>query len=70
MKRTIKFKPSILFLIATFICLFFGIITKGQVFDIQLHDTYYVFDNFYVLSKICLVTGILSMVFFFIERPK
>lgn len=63
-----KFKPSILFLISTFTYLFFGYHTKEQVFDVQFHDTYYVFDNFSNFSKISLLNGIIALIYFLIER--
>jgi heme/copper-type cytochrome/quinol oxidase subunit 1 len=59
-----KFKHSILFLISTLLCLLFGIITREQVFDIQFHDTYFVFDNLSTLLRISLLAGIFALIHF------
>lgn len=64
----IKHQPaSVCWLLAGF-TLFTGILSKDNIIDIQLHDTYFVFTNFYVGLLFALMLGVEGIGYYMIRQ--
>ncbi|TCI90758.1 hypothetical protein [Tenacibaculum sp. M341] len=67
MKKKIL-KPYVFVLILIIVTLLFGVYNKEEVIDINIHDTYFVFEGFYFSIFISLIIGLLSLGYWFILK--
>ncbi len=67
MKKKIL-KPYVFVLILIIVTLLFGVYNKEEIIDINIHDTYFVFEGFYFSIFISLIIGLLSLGYWFILK--
>lgn len=65
-----KLTPTFLFLGTTIFLLLFGIFTSDKNLDIQLHDTYFVFNYLHLSILFSFLTGLIALIYFGLEKLK
>lgn len=65
-----KLTPTLLFLGTTILLILLGILTNDKNLDIQLHDTYFVFNYLHLSILFGFLTGVITLIYFGLEKFK
>lgn len=63
MKNVIKHKVHILFLSMALLCLVYGFFRVDYSFDVNVHDTYYVLNYFWLAKAECIYFIVLGLIY-------
>lgn len=61
-------KPHIIIFLLALIFWIFGLIFRESVIDINIHDTFYVIGFSHITTLIALILGIMSLVFWVLNK--
>ncbi|WP_106793354.1 hypothetical protein [Aquimarina sp. Aq78] len=61
-------KPHLIFLLTIPIIMLIGFLSRGAIFDINIHDTYYLIDYFYLATLISILFGIIGFGYWVMQK--
>ncbi|WP_024770899.1 cbb3-type cytochrome c oxidase subunit I [Aquimarina macrocephali] len=61
-------KPHLIFLLTIPIIMLIGFLSRGAVLDINIHDTYYIIDYFYLATLISILFGIIGLGYWIMQK--
>lgn len=61
-------KPHLVFLLAIPIIILIGILSEDAVFDLNIHDTYFVIAHLHLATLIAILFGIIGIGYWFMQK--